>query len=43
MILADGEKENREAELMQSAARHANERNQSNHAPAVKDTRGNVG
>ena len=42
-ILADREKENREAELMQSAADHADERNQSDHAPAVKNVRGNIG
>ena len=41
-ILADREKENRETELMQSAADHANERNQSHHAPAVKNARGNI-
>jgi len=42
-ILADREKENREAELMQSAADDADERNQPDHAPAVKNVRGNIG
>src|SRR6478752_994251 len=38
-ILAYRQKENREAELVQPAADHADERNQSHHAPAVKNAR----
>ena len=34
-ILGDGQKENREAVLMQAAAENAQRRNQANHAPAV--------
>src|SRR4029077_13525250 len=42
-ILTDGEKKNGKAELMQPAADDADERNQSHHAPAVKNARGNIG
>ena len=38
-ILADRKKENREAKLMQPAADDANERHQSDHAPAIKYAR----
>jgi hypothetical protein len=40
-ILADGKKENGEAELVQPAADDANERHQSHHAPAIKYVREN--
>ena len=42
-ILADRQKEHREAKLMQPAADDANGRYQSDHAPAVKNARGNIG